>query len=665
METARRHPFSNFGGLDSPLSIALLVCLVAALSYFGPRLEWALMLHPQTVWPLWPSCALLVALLVLVPRRIWPILIPISFASIVLFDLQMGVPISSIAWFIPADTVEVLLAALCLSYFFDGVPQLNSVKAVGKYLFFAVILAPSAAAFVAAPGIRGDYSYGWRVCFLSEVLAFLTLTPAILSWVTGCHAWVRKSLAYHLEEAALFATLLLFAYLTFVPSGSSSSPALLYSLVPFLLWSALRFGSRGVSTSMIVVIFPSIWGAVHGRGPFTGAEPFDKVLSLQLFLLFAATPFMLLAALVEERKRAEEGLRESEERLRLAVQAGRMYAFEWDTVTDVILRSGQCATILSWMDHPKRDTGREFAAKVHSDDREAYTATEIGLTPENPTYKTNYRVLRPDGSTIWLEESGHGFFDGQRRMLRIVGMVSDVTKRKFGEEALSSVSRRLIEVQDQERFRIARELHDDLSQRMALLQINLEQFEQKTAGLSTQARQQLHKIAEGASEVSSNIHDLSHQLHPPNLDTLGLVISLRGLCKEFSEQHNLQVQFVYDGIPGQIPKDVTLCLFRVMQEALRNVVKHSGAAEARVELSGHGDRIDLCISDSGTGFNPESAQGEGGLGLVSMRERLRLIGGDLTLESEPLHGTRIRVRTPLLTTSAQVASEPKARKTGA
>ena len=388
METIRRHSFWNCGGLDSPLTTALLICLVAALSYFGPTLNWALMLHPQTVWPFWPSCALLVAVLVLVPRRIWPILIPISLTSIVLFDLQKGVPISSIAWFIAADTIEVVTAALCLSYFFDGAPKLNSVKAVAKYLLFAVILAPSAAAFLAAPGIGGGYWFGWRVSFFSEVVAFLTLTPAILSWVSSGPTWLRKSLAYHLEAAAQFAALVVFAYVTFVPASHAYSSALLYSLVPCLLWSALRFGSIGVSTSMIAVMFLSFWGAVHGRGPFIEPGPFDQVLSLQLFLFFTATPFMVLAALVEERKLADADLRESEERLRLAVQAGRTYAFDWDVTTDVILRSGQCADIFNWMDDPTRDTGREFVARIHPDDRGVYAATNSTLTPRNPAYQT-------------------------------------------------------------------------------------------------------------------------------------------------------------------------------------------------------------------------------------------------------------------------------------
>jgi signal transduction histidine kinase len=376
---------------------------------------------------------------------------------------------------------------------------------------------------------------------------------------------------------------------------------------------------------------------------------------------------LILALLIQgaRRKRAEEALRESEERLGLAVQAGRMYAFEWDMASDVIVRTGQCRDILNWMDDPTRDTGRQFVANVHPDDREEYASPQTWLTPENPTYYTSYRVLRPDGAVIWLEASGRVVFDAQGKRLRILGLVADVTERKLAEEALSSVSRRLIEAQEQERARIARELHDDLSQRMALLSISLEQFERGMPDLSSQARQHLHKIAEAATEVSSSIHDLSRQLHPYKLDTLGLVVSLENFCKEFSGQHNLQVQFVHNDIPGQIPKDVTICLFRIVQEALRNVVKHSGAAEAKVELSSHDDRIDLCISDSGTGFSPKSAEGGAGLGLISMRERLRLVGGHLSVESEPSRGTRIRVRVTRFTIKSGVTDEGKAHKAGA
>lgn len=496
-----------------------------------------------------------------------------------------------------------------------------------------------------------------------------------------------------------------------------------------------------------------------------------------------------MVADVTERKRAEAALRESEERLRLAVKAGRMYAFEWDAVTDVIVRSGECGDILYWMDDPTHDTGRHFAASVHPDDREAFAVVETtGLSPENSTYQSSFRLLRPDGSVIWLEERGHALFDDKGRMLRImgmvmdvterksteralreseerlrmaaqagrmyayewdvasdkvvrsaecadllglgcpthttrqevlnnihpddllrmcgdlsaatpqnptlraryrtgrqdgtwmwaektaraffdehgkmvrmIGMIADITERKLTEAALSSVSRRLIEAQEQERLRIARDLHDDIGQRMAFLQIGLEQFNENTPRLTSKDRKQLHNLTAIASEISSDLQSMSHQLHPARLDLQGLVPAVGSLCRELSKQHGLQIKFLHHDVPRQIPDDVALCLFRIVQEALRNVVKHSGAAEAKIELSGDGDQIDLCVSDPGLGFDPESAAGRAGLGLISMRERLRLAGGHLSVESEPSHGSRIRVRVPLPTTDAQVTSRGQAR----
>ena len=160
----------------------VLVCLVAVLSYFAPRLQSALMRNLQGAWPLWPGCAILAALLMLVRTRIWPALILVSFAGFILFDLHVGVPLASIVWFICADTIQVLIAAIGVRYSLGRAPRLKNVNSLAKYGFFAVFLAPFVAAFVSAQGIPGNYWTSWRVSFFSEVLAFITLTPAILSW---------------------------------------------------------------------------------------------------------------------------------------------------------------------------------------------------------------------------------------------------------------------------------------------------------------------------------------------------------------------------------------------------------------------------------------------------------------------------------------------------
>src|SRR5271155_1315580 len=229
METDRSRSSWSIANLDSPFHASILVCLVAVLSYLASNLGGELVLRPQMLSPLWPGCVLLVSVLLLVPRRMWPILIAAAFAAFVLYDLQNGVPVRSVVWLILADTVEVFTAAFCLSYSFGGVPRLNSVKPLANFSFFAVIPAPTAGAFVGALAFRGDYWTNWEISSFSEAIAFLTLTPAILGWASKGPAWARKSRACYLEAAALLAGLILFGYLIFVALDRSSPPALLYS----------------------------------------------------------------------------------------------------------------------------------------------------------------------------------------------------------------------------------------------------------------------------------------------------------------------------------------------------------------------------------------------------------------------------------------------------
>ena len=348
-----------------------------------------------------------------------------------------------------------------------------------------------------------------------------------------------------------------------------------------------------------------------------------------------------------DRKNAEEALRESEERLRLAVKAGRMYAFEWNAISDVIVRTGEFADIFNWMDDPTRDMGRQFVARVHTEDREAYAATETGLTAENPTYQTSFRMLRPDGSVIWLEESGHAFFDGQGRMLRIIGMVADVTDRKLAEDALSGVSRRLIAAQEEERTRIARELHDDIGQRLAMLTIELEQLGQRYSELPAGLLYYVDQIRDHSSGIATDVQSLSRELHSSKLEYLGIATAMKAFCREFSDQQNVEAVFAHDEVPRTLPQAISLCLFRVLQEALQNALKHSGVRRFEVELRYAPDAIHLTVRDSGSGFESEAAKESRGLGLISMEERLKLVKGTFSIDSQPKKGTTIHARVPL------------------
>jgi signal transduction histidine kinase len=221
------------------------------------------------------------------------------------------------------------------------------------------------------------------------------------------------------------------------------------------------------------------------------------------------------------------------------------------------------------------------------------------------------------------------------------------TSRKLAEERMLELSRQLIGAQEKERTRIARELHDDLNQRLALLSLDVEQLGRQPPSSADEFRRRTHELWTGIRSISTDIHRIAYQLHPSKLDTLGLVAAVRGLCKEISTRQLLRVEFIHRNVPGSLSQDLALCLFRIVQEALSNVIKHSGAQEARVELTGSAQAIQLRIADVGAGFDIETAKKRGGLGLISMQERLRMVGGEISIKSQPLRGTQIDVQIPL------------------
>jgi PAS domain S-box-containing protein len=349
---------------------------------------------------------------------------------------------------------------------------------------------------------------------------------------------------------------------------------------------------------------------------------------------------------VTERRRSLAALRESEERLRLAAQAGRMYAYEWDRASDIIVRSAESKHILGLGSEPKVTTCQQMLSMVHPDDREKVSGATQACTPENPNCRIKYRIHRPDGSVIWVEKNAHAFFDAKGAMIRMVGMVADITERKVAEEALSTVNQRLIEAQENERARIARDLHDDIGQRIAVLSFTLEQIKLIASDSNPEVRTRLNELRNQLLDISAAIHGMSHQLHSASLRYIHVTKAMRGLCMELAGQHNVEINFAYKNVPESVRSEISLCLFRVLQEALHNAVKHSGARQFDVELRGMPGTIDLAVRDSGCGFDVETAMNRCGLGLWSMEERLKLVEGNLSVDSQPGKGTTIHARVP-------------------
>jgi PAS domain S-box-containing protein len=347
---------------------------------------------------------------------------------------------------------------------------------------------------------------------------------------------------------------------------------------------------------------------------------------------------------ITERKLAEEALRVSVERLRLAQWAAHVGTFDFDIQTGVNTWPPETEALYGLPPGGFDGTLNAFENLVHHDDRQkVMELTRKTITTGEPT-DGEWRAVWPDGSVHWIAGRGQLLRDESGKPWRLIGVNIDITEGKRAEEALLGMTRKLVEAQEQERASIARELHDDIAQRLALLAIEIGQV-QECSEIPSEVRNRAHKLVEQTKEISSDIQDLSHELHSSKLDYLGFEAGMRSWCREFGERRKLQIAFESHGVP-QLSGEISLCLFRILQEALQNAAKHSGAKQIEVKLVENSGEIHLIVSDSGKGFDIMGPEQSRGLGLTSMQERIRLVKGTIEIQSMPKRGTTILVRVP-------------------
>ena len=220
------------------------------------------------------------------------------------------------------------------------------------------------------------------------------------------------------------------------------------------------------------------------------------------------------------------------------------------------------------------------------------------------------------------------------------------TVRKQAEEALSSVSYRVIEAEEKERQRIAHDLHENIGQRVTMLFLQIEKLKRDSLN-AADAQSQLDALLKQSSEILTDVKASAHELYSPRLEILGTAAVMRSFCSDLSEQKKMEIDFTSDDLPSPVPPDITLCLFRVLQEAVHNAVQHSGVRQFDVRLWATSDEIHLTVTDCGAGFDLKTVRKARGLGLNRMEERLKLVKGNLSIDSQPKRGTTIHARVPL------------------
>ncbi len=367
---------------------------------------------------------------------------------------------------------------------------------------------------------------------------------------------------------------------------------------------------------------------------------------------------------ITDRKDSEDALRESQQRYAVATAAGAVGIWDWNFESNEVYVDPTLKSILGFENAEITVRAEDWGSRVHPEDLAAVTAqAQACIDGDIPEYEVEHRMIHKDGSVRWFLSRGSLLRRADGKPHRLIGTKVDITDRKRAEEAIREkeavlqasdreiqhLAGRLIAVQEAERARIARDLHDDISQQLAGLAIALSSHKRRVLALAngTALREDVSSLQQRAIDLSEHVRHLSHVLHPSVLEHAGLVAALTAHCSEFQGERGLEVTFSPNGNFESIDPAFALCLYRIAQEALRNIVAHAQARHADVRLLCTGDGIELTVADDGTGFDVvRTRQSGAGLGLVSISERVRLFGGTLSISSELNKGTRVHVQFP-------------------
>jgi PAS domain S-box-containing protein len=393
-------------------------------------------------------------------------------------------------------------------------------------------------------------------------------------------------------------------------------------------------------------------GSIVLNRPPSFRQAYKKYIFIAILVLLSQAVAMCAVAMRRlKRKRFESELAESEKRFRLVA----------NTAPVMIWMSGpdKHYTYVNqrWLDFTGRPVAAElgdgWAESVHLDDLDNCMQTYVSAFDRRKSFTTEYRLRRREGDYRWIMNTGVPRINADGLFAGYIGSALDVTSRKLAEEALAGVGGKLIAVQEQERTRIAWELREDINQQLALLSVMLDQFQQNPPRSISETRSRVANFVDRVEDVSESIRALSDRLHSSELKYLGVVVAMRSLCRKFSAQHQVEVHFSHEAVPDDLPGEISLCLFRVMQEALMNALKHSGVKSFDVALRASNETIYLSVRDAGVGFDTVEGLKGYGIGLTSIRERTRFVNGKVIIHSEPNAGTTIEVEVPLKSELAQ------------
>jgi PAS domain S-box-containing protein len=644
--------------------IAGIALSVALAYYLGSKIGFALTFQPHPISVLWPPNSILLAALLLTPVRIWWVILLAAFPAHLAAQLQSNVPPTMIiCWFI-SNSCEALIGAGFVRYLLGRPVRFDRLRNVGVFCFFAGFWGPFLSSFLDSAFVVlnhfGQDSYWeiWRIRFVSNVLSSLTLAPFLVIWSSEGIAWFGKIRRRRFFEAVLLLLgLLSVNTIVFYKLAPTADSTLLYLTLPFLIWAAVRFGSRGTSTTICVLMFLAIWSAGHGYGPFSAKSAQENALAIQMFLIVTSVPLMLLAAVIEERTAAAMTLRERDMRISLAAESANLAFWSVNYDRDESWVNDQGRAMFNF--GPDEPLTRELClSRVHPEDRNAINEAIERARSASPTFEFEYRILRPDGETRWLISRGRYVKNDRGGISELFGVAIDVTAQvkanlqlRLQREEMARMSR--VSSMGELTASLAHELNQPLTAiasnaaagRRLLAQgsLELEMFEELLADVSADARRAgniIHGIhnfvrkGEGTRcpvNVNEVVQDVLRLLHS---DLLG-----RGTAVETELAPNLP--FV-DASPVHL-QQVLLNLLVNSLEAMHSTPVDKRRISISTKCEGNSSII-VSVCDHGGGLPKDdidkvfthffSTKPNGmGMGLTIVRSIVEAHGGKLSAEN--------------------------------
>jgi PAS domain S-box-containing protein len=678
-------PMQEFARARYFLRLAAVFLLYLAAGKLGLSVPFT----SGNVSPVWPASGAALAAVLLWGYGIWPGIAAAAF----LVNFWSPIPPLAALGLAVGNTSSALVGG----YLLRRIARLEISLVKLRDVLALVTLGALASTPVAATGgtttlflthVRpwSTFWTAWRVWWFGDAMGVLIVTPLFL---TGWELRRYFSRTRGIELLSLLVSAIATSFVIFSRGLGVSvhDDVLAFAVFPFVIWAAIRFRVAGASLVSFLIATIAVWGTALGYGPFVEHSPVHNAVLLQLFLAVISITGLTLAAVISERLRISEAHDQLEVRVRertaelaesnralltqiaerieaqqaLELQTGRLREQSrlLDLANDAIFIRSLDGTVSYWNEGAERLYGwskQEALARP----LQAFLETEFPLPFEEirealfrdgswegelvHLTRNGTRVTVASHWTLWRDQEGT-----PRGWLQIN---SDISERKQAEYALRELSARLLHLQDEERRRLARELHDSTGQSLAALQINLGVVRQRASGLDRKDSAVLLESMDLAEQVVKEIRTLSYLLHPPLLDEAGLESALRWYVEGLAERSKIKIDLDLSPQLGRLSQDLETAIFRIVQECLTNIHRHSDSSTAKIQISENGSRILLTVRDQGKGIPLDVLRGANrasatvGVGIHGMRERVRELGGHMRIRSAA-SGTIVEVVLPL------------------